>query len=581
MIAGNFFLTRVVCLWWIAATAAFAGNFAPPAEGPVAFRRDRIPLDIDTLAAFSQQLVTLALGLDVETAANRRSVAQTLALALALDPGNTKARELIAEFATEQRPAVADPAQVVKSQTRIWELLDWLETPEAGDQARALASCVTDVLLVSDPDHPRAESLRSSMEHGAWKGWIPELSAYEPPVVKNIEPDPVPKETPIAKSGILLAKARVLTPLWAKSGNSNWVLVSAPLQMTAKMHEADAEGEVKPFSLTIGSSHNGNSLSSLAPPLIRLLQKQHGSLPAGAEVHIGGNALDQSSQSGKRQSISAAAAALASAAISGKEPDAMIIGTVDEKGAFKLPSGFWGQLQSLGPGTGGRLILPAAAAEYLPSMLALEKPRIFLDYEILLAADFKELLELSAKTPPERLVKASALFREIREKAGNQSLGPYLANPFIRRRFAEIAQDTPYHQSAKMLAIQGAGSRPTHVTRTVLAAELRRAIEPMEWIVKRDNSSFQSSDLKALDTTSEACKPQIDGLARYTENHDRVLWEQARDLVAGIRQLDRAIRGRGEYYAVNAAIASAHSSLARDYGTLAADLAREAGDPPP
>lgn len=578
MIAGNFFLTRAIGLWWLAATAVFAGNFAPPAEGPVAFRRDRIPLDTDMLAAFSQQLVTLAQGLDVETAANRRSVAQTLALALALDPGNTKARESITRYAAEQRPADVDSAEIKKSQTRIWELLDWLKAPEAGDQARALASCVTDVLLVSDPNHPQAESLRSAMEHGAWKGWIPELAAYEPPAAKIPEPDPAPHKPPVSQPGILLAKARVFTPLWTKSGNSNWTLAPAPLHMTAKMHNAESEGEIPPFSLTIGSPQN-STLSSLVPPLTRLLQKQHGNLPAGAVVNIGGHALDQSSQSGKRQSISAAVAVLASAAISGKEPDAMIIGTVDDRGAFKLPSGFWDQLQALGPGTGGRLLLPAAAAEYLPSILALEKPRIFLDYEILLAADFKELLELSAKTPPERLAKASARFREIREKAGNQSLGPYLANPFIRRRFAEIAQDTPYHLSAKMLAIQGAGNRPTHITRAILAAELRRAIEPMEWIVKRDNNSFQVSDLKALDTTSEACKPQIDGLSRYTENQDRELWERARDLVAEIRQLERAIRGRGEYHVVQAAVASVHASMIHNYAALTADLARETGDP--
>ncbi|HEX7261324.1 MAG TPA: hypothetical protein VF258_05875 [Luteolibacter sp.] len=571
-------MSRVVGLWWIAATAVFAGNFAPPAEGPVAFRRDRIPLDTDMLATFSQHLVTLAQGIDVETAANRRSVAQALALALALDPGNTKARELVAEFTTESRAANADPDQVKKSQTRIWELLDWLETPEAGDQARALASCVTDILLISDPNHPRAESLRTSLEHGAWKGWIPELAAYEPPVVKKVEPDPVPIESPIVQSGVLLAKARVLTPLWTKPGKTQWVLAPAALHMTAKMREADAEGGTKPFSLTIGSSQNAHTLSSLVSPLTRLLQKQHGSLPNGVVVNIGGNALDLSSQSGIRQSISAAVAVLASAAVSGKEPDAMIIGTVDEKGAFKLPSGFWGQLQSLGPGTGGRLILPAAAAEYLPSVLALEKPRIFLDYEILLAADFKELLELSAKTPPERLVKASSLFREIREKSGNQALGPYLANPFVRRRFAEIAQDTPFHQSAKMLAIQGAGNRPSYVTRGVLAAELRRALEPMEWIVKHDHYSFQASDLKRLDSASEACKIQLDRLARCAESHDRALLERARDLVGEIRLLDRAIRNRGEYSAVNASIGSVHDTLARDYETLAAELTREAGD---
>ena len=56
-----------------------AGNFAVPAEGPVAFRRDRLPLDAGTMAELSRQLVTLAEGLSAETAVNRRAAAQVLA----------------------------------------------------------------------------------------------------------------------------------------------------------------------------------------------------------------------------------------------------------------------------------------------------------------------------------------------------------------------------------------------------------------------------------------------------------------------------------------------------------------------
>ena len=35
--------------------SAMAGPFAVPAEGPVAFRRDKIPLDADAMAGLSKQ----------------------------------------------------------------------------------------------------------------------------------------------------------------------------------------------------------------------------------------------------------------------------------------------------------------------------------------------------------------------------------------------------------------------------------------------------------------------------------------------------------------------------------------------
>ena len=45
-----------------------------------------------------------------------------------------------------------------------------------------------------------------------------------------------------------------------------------------------------------------------------------------------------------------------------------------------------------------------------------------------------------------------------------------------------VMQDFPFHVSAKMLLIQASGNRPLLVARPVLAAEIRRALEPMAWL---------------------------------------------------------------------------------------------------
>jgi len=560
------------------------GNFTAPAEGPVAFRRDRVPLDVDAMAGLSRQLVTLAQGLDGQTAAARRAAAQMLALAIALDPGNARARDVIADFQKEQSPEAVDPSQLEKSRKRVWQILAWLETAEAGSQGQALAACLSDILVLADPQNPLAEITRTSGERGSWHGWIPALAAFESVKLPEPAADPQPAETAEADSpAVALPKAQVFTVIWKRTGKTEpapWVQGSAPLLMVAEKL-ASPDEHPRPFSIEIAPQAGGRSFRNVSVTLTKLLKNRLGTLPAGVRISINCPDLTASPDLQKTQSISAAAAVLASAAMSGIEPDATIIGVVDEAGAFQLPTGFWSQLQSLGSGNGGRLILPAAAAEYLPSMLALEKPQLFLDYEVLLAGNFQELVKLSAKSPEESLAKSLANFREIREKAGSQPLGQYAANSFVRKRLVEIVQEAPNHFSAKMLAIQGAGDRPTYIPRMVLAAELRRAIEPMEWLVQPGGLDLELPEVAKLGLTSEVCRTQVDRLARYAEKNDKPLLDRVQAMVIGIRTLDRAARSRGDNYEVQGSILSSYAALRRVYQTVAGELASELGEPPP
>lgn len=550
-----------------------AGHFVAPAEGPVAFRRDQIPLDAETMAGLSRQLVAMTQGLDGETATNRRAAAQMLALAIALDPGNNQARGLIAGFEAGKLSPEPDAEQLRRSQDRVKHILEWLNRPEAGSHGQALAACLTDVVSIFDPDHSRRGA-----ELGAWKDWIANIAAFEPVAV----PEPAPQEETVpevAESGILLERAEVFTVLWTRPVNTKeiaWEQRSAPLQMTAKMRKP-REAVPSPFSISIGS-HEGGELSELSQTLVELLKSRHRTLPAGARVVINSPDLVHQPPPPRRQSISAAAAVLADAAISGREPDAVVIGVVDEAGAFRLPIRFWDQLQALGAGTGKRLILPTAAAEYLPSMLALEKPQFFFDYEILLAANFEELVALSAKAPDEPTAKSMASFREIREKADAQPIGQYVANIFVRRRLIDLLQLAPAHFSAKMLTVQGAGNRPAYVTRAVLASELRLAIEPMAWIMKTQLMNRNPEDLERLGATYELCRSQVDRLIRYVSKEDRALLDNVQGMVTGIRTIDRAARTRSGDYEQQYAIVLANNKLLEAYQAVVAEIAAASGE---
>jgi hypothetical protein len=582
MISRKFHLLRIAGLWTLATASLCAGNFVAPAEGPVAFRRDKVPLDVESMAGLSRQLVTLARGLDGETAANRRAAAQMLAVAIALDPGNNQARSLISEFESGKHRQETDTEQLQKSRSRVRHYLAWLDTPEAGSQGQALAACLADVVLVSDSNHPR-----TGAERGAWKDWIADVAAFEPAALPGIpaQEEQVPDADGVAKSGFLLEQAQVSTVMWTRSvkeGNVLWEQKIAPLQMTARARKGP-DSEPRPFSISIGPQGGEGALQELGQTLVELLKSKHSTLPAGGRITINSPELVLQLPPSRRQSISAAAAVLANAAISGREPDAIILGVVDESGAYKLPTRFWNQLLALGNGNGGRLILPTAAAEYLPCMLALEKPQIFFDYEILLAANFEELVAFSAKTPDEPVAKFMASFREIREKAGTLPIGQYVANSFVRRRLVDLVQSTPAHFSAKMLAIQGAGNRPVYVTRAVLATELRLAIEPMEWMMKSRNLNMNPEDLDRLGSTYELCRAQVDRLIRYTSKEDRALLDGVLDMVTGIRTMDRTARTRGESYDVQSGILLSYTKLVEAYQVVVAEIAAASGEalPPP
>ncbi len=549
-------------LWAVSGLCSFAGDFVAPSDTPSRFRRDQLPLDVEMLASLAQNLVTAARALDVKTPVNRRGAAQLLALAAALDPGNTKARELMSDFRKNRHVAEAGNRAMAKNIDEIQRIRDGLNFPEAGEQGHALVDYLTDLLHLLDP--PQAAA--TTAEVGNWAGWVPALSFYEPKSL--VEPEQEKPEPINGEPSFLLTKAEVTTLIWKKTGNeqpATWVLSPEKLQMRTEPKN-DGQNNHAPFSIIIHAPTESAEAPPISSIITQLLKKQHGSLPNYGKILIGSDLLEESLVSKNRIYISAAAAVLASAAITGVEPDATIIGSVDATGAFILPPKFWEQLRALGPGKGGRLVLPMdAATSALPAILAMENPKFFFDYEVVLASNFQELLDLSAKEPAEPIAKASELFQQVREKLGTQPIGQYVANTFIRRRLSDIFQQAPNHASAKMLGIQGAGNRPIQVSRVIFATELRHALEPLEWLLKKTEPRLDASEYPNIMPSYEAFLERFDPLTRYAERSEDDLITKTKDLISQIRTLERATRSRGDYYEAQLALNAAHTALIKTY----------------
>lgn len=492
----------------------------------------------------SEGLAVMADDLGGGDAAGRRRAAQLLALSVALDPVNKRARVLLDQFQTgdhrpNHNPRVAEAKDLMERSKK------WLSSSEVGDDGQDLARCLED-LMVADSD------AESKSETGKWDGWVPTVSAYEDvkPPAPPVETLPETPEEPEVQGthGVKLSSASVSVPLWKKVTGDDapqWRLRLSKLVMSGSSGAGEAENESH-MPLVIGNPEVNRKLGADAAILWKLLRSKHDDLPSGVRVRITSPELEMEWPKSRRQAFDAAAAVLASAAFTGVEPAGTIIGQVDASGRYFLPDGYWEQLRSLTPKEAPRVILPADAADDLPSLLAMGAPGFFMDHEVLLAKDFEQLLALSAKKPDDATQRAFSEFQSLRSQAKGVEVGPYVAKPGVRKLFADLAQMAPYHASARMLAVQGAGDRPSYNTRRVLAGELLIALEPTRWLVDHGDKEFSRDDQKKVGETIEVCRTAVEQLRRYAEKSDQPLLDQALAMLASARALDRAMRPRSD-----------------------------------
>lgn len=528
------------------------------------------------MTGLSRELSLLSRTLGGEQPADRRKIAQMLALALALDPANREARELMDAIRDGHFRDPADSAKAEKSKGHLWELLTWLESPDAGPDAQALAACLTDVAVVIDPYHDAAADHKK--DTGAWSGWVPELAAYQPPDIKPVEPGPA--EPAVAAVTFTHTAGTVSTPLWflerdSSNGREVQRYVMKPRKITMRTTSAKEEDEDRSggsFKFIVQGTQNYRSLDGTSDTLTKALKTLGNKFPPGGRVYLdcSGDYLVDANH----KSISAAAALLMDSSVSAREPQATVMGIIREDGSFKLPSRAWDRLRSLSDGPGGRLILPREAEPLLASVLVVEDPAFYLKYEVLLAGSLKELVERADKGAQGTVGEVNAKFAEIQVKQGTMSVGQYAVNRFVRQRLIDIAQAFPDHASARMLELQGSGKRPTWLPRPVLAAEIRHALEPVGTLTKNNDSNL---DVDIIEKVIEASRPKVEALERYTDMRDRDLTTRGKDMITALRNLAKARRDRDNengYQRYQAAVDSAkgsYESIRRELDAVAAD----------
>jgi hypothetical protein len=155
---------------------------------------------------------------------------------------------------------------------------------------------------------------------------------------------------------------------------------------------------------------------------------------------------------------------------------------------------------------------------------------------VLLASNLDELITRSSSEP----LAASVMFQSLKTSGGDTLLSGsvallgHIAKPAVRQRLVEISSLAPYHASARLLAVQAAGERPTRLPRQLLALELLRAVEPVASLTWPPPEGGMSPE-----RAYQASRAELDGLDRYVDIRDRDLPTRARELATAARTYGR------------------------------------------
>ncbi len=532
-------------------TAPAKAGFIPPKDN-APFRRDQLPIDVDTMKQLSSHLVTLCSILDSQDNSQQRTAAQFLALALALDPVNRSAQDLLDQFKQETPPLTRNQNELVVAKSRAWRTQSWLATAESGADGRSLALCLGDVLSKVDPEHPSSANYKT--EQGQWKEWIADADRFlkkeEPGILDGeetaeeemTEQDKELNEVDDQQIAFALNSATISSPLMIFNDiTKTYDLKLLPVTLSTaideehkefRYHLKDVDQEkIRPALLAINKS------------TVPWLKEKFQGLPHGGVVNLSLPPREYYATNRNAENISAAAAVLAAASLSGQEPTGVVIGIVQPDGKLVLPSNGWQLIRSLSAAPASRVVLPKSCADLLLGLLTLDELEFFMKHDVLLADNIDELVNLSKKNPDANLAAALSHFAGIREKA-TSSIGPFVTNSFVRGRLETIAAAMPNYASAQYLLIQAKGKRPTQLSEKVTAHELRMALAPIRSVVDIyfDNDERTQPTHTQMQSAHESCRAALDPLDRQIANTERAIYGEAIDLANTARTLARAIK---------------------------------------
>ncbi len=540
------------------------------------FRRDKVPIDTDTMRELSGHLTSLARREGAAGPAQLRATAQLLAIAVRLDPANRSAREI--NKALQNGDSVDPYAGDINTPLRqTWGIADWLVDPGAGPAGHLLGNQIIDALTVINPRSPLAKLHDPEGEAERWQDVVASLAAFRRKPEPEQTPEPAkPVSPPIERAAVLLRQASTQTPLFLYDKDKRRHLRIVALRMQVEQHT-----EPGLFTFSLRPPAESPDINSARNNVRALLERRWPHLPVGNVATLAAGREQYASRNG--QAISGPAALLMHAALAGKplRSDVTFLGELKDDGSLTRPLPSWDYLRALRVAEGGRLLVPGDFQPELHAMLALEDPAFFLRWEVLIVNSLESAVRLASEgDDPEELAGPSQIYSELREAARNKDAGQLCVIPRVREQLSEILSKAPFHYSARMLLTQGnAVERPTRVERAVAARILRSAVEPLTSTV---DTPLSQLSVKRLLSTGEATKTEIERFAPVISPGDGDLLKSARDLsgladILGRGKRDGSLK-EGELYYRQLPVTTYYQRLQTGFSAFLKDLSPFTGE---
>jgi hypothetical protein len=519
-------------------------EYVPPEETGDLFARAALPVDTDMMRELSGQLAVLAQRPTAGDPVQQRATAQLVAMATRLDPTNWRARDINHRLSKGRDVPAAEPQEFQDAKSRTWEIAQWLLDEETGDTGRLVGSQIVDALRVVDPGHPAVHGHQAGGENQRWKGVVAPLHRFrgrmeppepkpprpKPPEPEPPEPEPTPPVPRPPAPPVLLTDGAVLTPFEVVAGQSHSIeLVRLSLRVSESAETAELDLRLVPEP---GTEAALTELRSARDRILGALTEKWGRLPEHrlATLESEGN-LPYSPRNGT--AFSGPATLLLASAISGQalRDDVVFFGDITPDGLIHNPEFAWRYLGKLRDGKGGRLIVPGRFEPQIRALLALEEPDFFIRYEVLAASTLGQALSMAAADPGSPiLAQTDQDFARFREVTAPASIGPLAVNGQVRERLTKILTANPNHWSAKMILLQGSSWRPTRLDRVTLTMELRRCLEPIDWMFGGGTEAGEL-DASRLTAAFDSCRKDLEALQRRVDRSDKKLYDESRAIV--------------------------------------------------
>lgn len=579
--------------WAVIQPLASAAVYVAPQEDALDLRRDLLLLDEGAMRNLAGDLAEMAAGLGTERSPESlRAAAQLVAVALFLDSGQKQATQINSDLAEKRTPKVGDDGTQAKAKRRVADALSWLDSVEAGATGQKLASYLKDPLARADSEAGPQDSQANESSAARWKGVVAPLEAFEdakavaqPPQLSDSgsKEDP-PAITPptTGPAEVKLEEVSVRVPFigWDKD-RARYIGMVTTVKASVKKDES--QGFTFRFP-TDGLSDYSSMLRAMrrgpAKPLaIDAVAAIHGKLPepVKAQLSVGDH---QRYVDDNIEILHGAAAVLLEASLSGIEPrkDVVMIGYPDAEGKWRSPRRMWERLKNLDEASkeGGILVVPSDCVQVLEAFLVFENPDFFMKYEVILASNLKEVVEVVTSHQKESwITTASSSFSQIQKTAasGSTSLGVFLANRHVRDRLQEMRSLAPRHASSALLLMQGNGLRPFKVSRKVAAEEIRSRMLPLAYAHGYNSSEFP--DAAALQGMLDKARPALEEVLPKISSDERALYEEAYSILTSVKTLIR-------YSSLDSQkrnLTSGREQLKIDWTTFRGHLATAAGEP--